>query len=613
MKNKIILYFTEHKIRTVIIVIIVLASGYYGYGYFFTTAASIQYTTQAAEKTTITISASGSGQVSELNSIDLKPALGTSNTVIAQANVKTGDEVKAGDVVAVLDQKSSRSSLTQAQSSLTSAKANLDELLAGATADDIKAQQNSINQAEQNYNNALVSLELTKKSTAQLVAQAQKTLDDLKSTNPPGLKREAVISAIQDKLISAKTTLDAENKMLIDEDAKYNLGVKNPISLANAQVAYSEALSLLTTAYSSLGVAKLNENDANINTAVNDAINILNKVLYSENNFYDALQAAVTSASFTQTDLDSFKSSASGAISSMNSGISSLQSAKQALVDAITSAQNSLDSANLSLTSQLTSAQNQIQSSYNSWQSAKDQMTKLKAPATQRELDVARAQVRTAQAQLETAQNNYNDNVITAPFDGRIAVMNVQKGDQVSGSTIIATLITNEKIATLSLNEVDAAKIKVGDKVITTFDAIDGLSITGKVAQIDMLGTVSQGVVTYTVKVSFDTQDDRVKPDMSANCEIITDVKTDVIAVPNASVKTSNDGSSYVQMLDNNGQPQNKTVEIGIANDSMTEIVSGLNEGDKVVAQTITTGTTAQTTSQNSGLRIPGVGGGGFH
>ena len=60
-----------------------------------------------------------------------------------------------------------------------------------------------------------------------------------------------------------------------------------------------------------------------------------------------------------------------------------------------------------------------------------------------------------------------------------VATVPVNVGDTIGTGTTVVTLITNEKIATLSLNEVDAAKVKVGDKVTLTFDAIDGLSLTG--------------------------------------------------------------------------------------------------------------------------------------
>ncbi|MDD5433706.1 MAG: hypothetical protein PHE77_03610, partial [Candidatus Pacebacteria bacterium] len=61
-------------------------------------------------------------------------------------------------------------------------------------------------------------------------------------------------------------------------------------------------------------------------------------------------------------------------------------------------------------------------------------------------------------------------------------------------------------MAEISLNEVDVAKVKIGQRAIITFDAIDELEITGKVEDVDTIGTVSQGVVSYNVKIIFDTQ-----------------------------------------------------------------------------------------------------------
>ena len=150
----------------------------------------------------------------------------------------------------------------------------------------------------------------------------------------------------------------------------------------------------------------------------------------------------------------------------------------------------------------------------------------------------------------------------------------------------------------------------MGNKATLTFDAIDGLNITGQVAEIDAIGAVTQGVVTYNVKIVFDTQDERVKSGMSANATIITDVKTDVLMVSNAAVKTDNNSGSYVQTLDSAGKPQNLPVVVGLANDTDTEITSGLNEGDKVITQTINSGAANTTAGQSGGLRIPGITGG---
>jgi hypothetical protein len=96
---------------------------------------------------------------------------------------------------------------------------------------------------------------------------------------------------------------------------------------------------------------------------------------------------------------------------------------------------------------------------------------------------------------------------------------------------------------------------------------------------------------------------------MSTSVSIITQVKTDVIAVPNAAIKVQGN-TNYVQTLDASGQPQNVQVQIGIADDSYTEIISGVTEGEEVVTQTINLTTAAKTTT-TSGAGINSILGGG--
>jgi HlyD family secretion protein len=72
----------------------------------------------------------------------------------------------------------------------------------------------------------------------------------------------------------------------------------------------------------------------------------------------------------------------------------------------------------------------------------------------------------------------------------------------------------------------------MGQKVTMTFDAIPDLTMTGTVAEIDTLGTVTQGVVSYTVKIAFDTDNTDVKPGMTVSAMIITNTKIDVCKVP---------------------------------------------------------------------------------
>ncbi|MEI6581034.1 MAG: efflux RND transporter periplasmic adaptor subunit [bacterium] len=224
-----------------------------------------------------------------------------------------------------------------------------------------------------------------------------------------------------------------------------------------------------------------------------------------------------------------------------------------------------------------------------------------------------------ALADAKDALSKYN---IVAPFSGTIASVPVNLGDNAGSGTILATIITSKKLATIPLNEVDIAKIKLGQKATLTFDAIPDLTITGRVEEIDSIGTVSQGVVNYNVKISFDTNDTRVKPGMSTSAAIITNIKQNILTVPGAAVKSQN-GTSYVQTfttalpkaaLGVQGSPSiipptNVTVTTGLSSDTLVEITSGLNEGDIVVTKTIAGSTS--TTSTPSLLNTVGGNRGG--
>lgn len=188
--------------------------------------------------------------------------------------------------------------------------------------------------------------------------------------------------------------------------------------------------------------------------------------------------------------------------------------------------------------------------------------------------------------------------IIFAPFDGVLATFTAEKGDSVSANSSIGSLITKNQIATISLNEVDIAKVAVGQKATMTFDAIDDLTITGKVVEVDTVGATNSGVVSYGVTVAFDVQDTRVKPGMTVTVNIILSSKADVLLVNTSAIKTAS-GESYVMVMAS-GTPEKRTVTTGDISDTQTEITSGLSEGETIVTQTITTGGSSSSGSSDS-------------
>lgn len=269
---------------------------------------------------------------------------------------------------------------------------------------------------------------------------------------------------------------------------------------------------------------------------------------------------------------------------------------------------------------------------------AKKKEDKTPGTYTDKQLGVMKDQIDTAEDKVTEAEKNYaatqadysntlteaGKRKVTTPLDGTVNSVNIKNGDDLSkvssGSSrqvpiIIGNLGTMK--AQVQVNEVDIANVSIGQKVMMKMDALNNFETSGKVEKMDSLGTVTSGVVTYNVTIDFDSLDLRIKPQMSISSSIITDVKQNVLTVPSSAVK-SQGGTTYVEVL-NGATPEQKNVTVGASNSTDTEIVSGINAGDKVVTQTInssstTSGTSTSSTSRTGGgggLRLPGLGGGG--
>lgn len=279
----------------------------------------------------------------------------------------------------------------------------------------------------------------------------------------------------------------------------------------------------------------------------------------------------------------------------------SAQNDARAYEDITTSLDSWTSTTNSHLTS-LSSAISKIQSAKTTLESSRRTLAEKKESLFDLENGPDELDLRSQTLSLQQKEIAYADAFVRAPFDGILAKLNVKVGDDVSNGTSIGTFITKQKIATISLNEIDAAKIRTGQKVSLTVDAIDGLKIDGTVSEVDLVGTVSQGVVTYNVKIALNTQDTRIRSGMSISATVVTDSKTGVLVIPNAAIK--------------NDSVQTRTgmvkIKTGLSNDTLTEVIEGLKEGDEVVTKTVLgTATAAKATPSILGnVRSAGATGG---
>lgn len=201
---------------------------------------------------------------------------------------------------------------------------------------------------------------------------------------------------------------------------------------------------------------------------------------------------------------------------------------------------------------------------------------------------------------VNEAYKKVSDYLARAPFDGIIASLVAEVGDSVTPSTVLGTIITNKKIAEISLNEADIAKVVVGQKVQLTFDALNDVSLDGSIVEIDTIGTNTQGVVTYTVKVAFDERDTRIKPGMTVTASILLEEKKDTLVIPNEAIKTMR-GKKTVTLKDGDKTRQIE-IKTGIVGETETEVVDNLKEGDILL---VTRRTGVPTTSSAATLLTP--------
>ncbi len=577
----------KHKIISAIVIIALAGGGYYAYKSLNSKGTETKYVLAAVQKGTITTSVSGTGQVSASNQVDVQAK---ASGELVYLNVKQGQAVKAGALLAQIDAGDAYKSVRDAQANLDSAKLSLEKL--NQPTDDL-----SILQAE----NALTQAQESK----------QKAEDDLKKAYDDGFNNVAdtfldlpsIMTGLQDIIFSTNFKAGQQNidyytdvaKAYDEKALKYN----------------TDTLDKYETARDDYG-QNYDDYKASSRFSSTETIEALISQSYDTvKNIAEAIKSTTALIQFYQDELTEH---------SLNP--QSLSNTHLSNLNSYTSKTNAQLLNLLSIKRTIQTDKETIVNADRTITEKTESLADLKAGADPLDVKSQELSIKQKQNALQDAYEKLADYSVRAPFDGIIAATDVAKGDTVSNGTTVATLITKQKIAEISLNEVDAAQVKVGQKTILTFDAVSDLTITGEVAEIDTLGTVSQGVVSYDAKITFDTQDERIKSGMSVSASIITNVKTDVLMAPNAAVKSQND-ADYVEMpTDQNlqtptaanstgitlSQPtKRQIVTIGIANDTYTEIVSGLNEGDLIIKSTTTNGySTSTNSSSKNNSRVGG-------
>ncbi len=188
-----------------------------------------------------------------------------------------------------------------------------------------------------------------------------------------------------------------------------------------------------------------------------------------------------------------------------------------------------------------------------------------------------------AEARIAAAQATVNQMKITAPFAGIVTTVDVKPGDQVTPGTPAFRIDDFSRLLVdLEVSEVDINQIDEGQEVSLSFDAILAKEYTGKVVEVDLVGTDIQGIVSFTVTVEILDADEAVKPGMTSAVNIVISQLAEALLVPNRAVRVV-DEERVVYVL-SNSTLEPITIELGASSNLYSEVTAGdLIAGDQIV------------------------------
>jgi HlyD family secretion protein len=466
----------------------------------------------------ITEVVSVTGNVITTRSVDLAFENGGA---IAAVYYNEGDHVNARDVIAKLDTQDLEAQLAQAQANVDAETATLRKLRAGPTPQNIAVSQTALASAEQTLGNSYISVPNT-------IAGAYANAND----------------AVRNQLAAFFTNAETNSPQLtfpisdsqIANDIIFER-IKASVEL-NAWQAEEQKITSVTPS-------------STLDTMLQNALTHLSvaKTLLTT-----ALNAIVNTTNIAPVTATAYKTDVTNGEGEVNTSIGNINTVAQNIASEKASVAQAQAALNLTL-----------------------------AGVTQEDIDAQAAQVEQAKANMQSIQVKIDKATLTAPMSGVVTVQNAKTGEIASpGVPVVSLIAENALEVDADVPEIDIGKIAIGNPVSMTFDAFPNETFTGKVFHINPAQTVVSGVVDYLVKTSFDKIDPRMKSGLTANLDIQTQTKKDVLILPQYAI-LQNDSGIFIKTLIRGAVVQTP-VTLGISDQSgNVEITSGATEGEQVI------------------------------
>ncbi|MFH1612082.1 MAG: efflux RND transporter periplasmic adaptor subunit [bacterium] len=474
---------------------------------------------------------------------------------IESVDAEVGDKITEGQLIMRLNTAELNAQLTSSIAALEVAEAQLSQTLSGNRPEDIQVYKTAVTNAETSLENARRSL----------IDAEQDTENDLKK------EYENAIDVLND---SYNKSSDAVYKQMDDlfnnDDSSPDLSFKTSntqieIDAENQRDMVGEEMDDF---YSEISILGENNQDS-VDLALVNTEGHLRKV----RDLLDVLMDALNNATnLTSTTLGSYKANITTARTNINTALTNVTGQKQDITTTKITNQTNINS-----------AQSAVDTAEASLSTAQDQLSLKKAVPLDADVDLAKARVKQAQANALQIREKINKMTLRSPIDGFVISIEKEKGETAQTNTPIVSLIAVDNFQIeANVSETDIAKVNLNDEVEMTLDAL-GLDegFQGKIVKIDPAETVISGVIYYKITAMIDSRDERIKSGMTANLDIKTDKREDVLYLPYYAVNETN-GRKYVKTLLND-EIVEKDVRTGLEGEVNIEIIDGLELGQKVI------------------------------
>lgn len=444
--------------------------------------------------------------------------------IVQKVPVKVGDAVKAGTVLAQLEQKDQLASVTQARATVAQAKANLDKVLSGATSEEVIVAQKAVDAAQVTVDNANKTLQDTKLQQATLVKNAYA---NLLNSSPAAIAAPGNVST---------ATITISGTYTGTEPAEYSIRTFNTGDGVRYAVDGPSGSSGLLQTGLPLPLAR---------------------GLYMQ-------FSAVPTSTYDKWTVDIPNMKAATYVANLSAYNASLETQRSA----ITAAENAVATAKAGLEQAIAS------------------LNLKKAQARPADVEAARAQLLSAQGQLQAAEAQLENTVIRAPANGTVTKIDIKIGEQASAlKTLITLQDVGNVYVEANISEANIAQVKAGQEVSYTFDALGPDRVfSGTVTAIDPASTVVSGVVNYKVTAAV-AQSTDIKPGMTANMSVLVGQAGNVLVVPARAIIEKNGKKLVRTVTDEKKQAYTETeVGTGLEGDGgLVEVKNGLTAGQTVV------------------------------